>query len=65
MWAWVAAFYADAFGGDNPRAASLVAFAVIACGAAGSIYAGLLSDSRSRTEAAGIALRWSSKAIFC
>ncbi len=57
MWAWVAAFYGDAFG--STRAASLTAFAVIAIGAAGSVYAGLLSDRMTRTAAAGLALRWS------
>jgi MFS family permease len=57
MWAWVAAFYGDAF--DSERAASLTAFAVIAIGAAGSVYAGLLSDRMSRTVAAALALRWS------
>ena len=57
MWAWVAAFYGDAF--DSDRAASLTAFAVIAIGAAGSVYAGLLSDRMSRTAAAALALRWS------
>ena len=55
MWAWAAAFYRDAFA--SPRLASLAAFAVIASGAAGSVYAGLLSDRVSRTEAAGRALR--------
>ncbi|MEZ5408507.1 MAG: MFS transporter [Acidimicrobiales bacterium] len=55
MWAWAAAFYRDAF--SSPRLASLAAFAVIAAGAGGSIYAGLLSDRVSRTEAAGRALR--------
>ncbi|MGI9613584.1 MAG: MFS transporter [Acidimicrobiales bacterium] len=57
MWAWIAAFYGDAF--DSARAASLTAFAVIAIGAAGSVYAGLLSDRMSRTAAAALALRWS------
>ncbi len=59
MWAWAAAFYADAFSGSSPRVASLAAFAVIASGAAGSVYAGLVSDRRSRPEAAAQALRWS------
>ena len=57
MWAWIAAFYADALG--SSRAASFAAFVVIASGAAGSVYAGLMSDRRSRTEAAGLAMRWS------
>ncbi len=59
MWAWVAAFYADAFSGSSARVASLAAFLVIGSGAAGSVYAGLVSDRRSRTEAAALALRWS------
>ncbi|MFV2039637.1 MAG: MFS transporter, partial [Acidimicrobiales bacterium] len=59
MWAWIAAFYADAFGGSSTRGASLVAFAVIASGAAGSVYAGVVSDQRSRTTAAALAMRWS------
>ena len=63
MWAWVAAFYGDALG--SKRQASLAAFAVIAIGAAGSVYAGLVSDRRSRPEAAALALRWSgSVALF-
>ncbi len=57
MWAWIAAFYADVF--STTRAASLTAFAVIAAGAAGSTYAGLVSDRRSRSEAAALAMRWS------
>ena len=57
MWAWIAAFYADVF--TSSRAASLTAFAVIAIGAAGSMYAGLISDRRTRSEAAALAMRWS------
>ena len=58
MWAWIAAFYGDAFDGPG-RSASLAAFGVIGIGAAGSVYAGLVSDRRSRCEAAGLAMRWS------
>ncbi|MGI9595728.1 MAG: MFS transporter [Acidimicrobiales bacterium] len=57
MWAWVAAFYGDVFA--SSRSASFAAFAVIAIGAAGSIYAGMVSDRVSRSDAAAIALRWS------
>jgi len=57
MWAWIAAFYGDAF--DSRRTASFVAFAVIAIGAAGSVHAGRMSDRRTRTEAAALAMRWS------
>jgi len=57
MWAWIAVFYTDVF--DTARAASLAAFAVIAVGAGGSVFAGLMSDRRSRSAAAGQALRWS------
>jgi len=57
MWAWIAAFYADAFG--SARSAGLAAFAVIAIGAVGSVHAGLLSDRTTRASAAGVALRWS------
>ncbi len=57
MWAWIAAFYSDAF--TSERAASLAAFAVIGSGAAGSVYAGLVSDRQSRSEAAALAMRWS------
>lgn len=57
MWAWAAAFYSDVFASD--RAASLSAFAVIAVGAAGSVYVGGLSDRQSRTSAARLSLRWS------
>lgn len=60
MWAWIAAFYADVF--TSNRAASLTAFAVIAAGAAGSTYAGVVSDRRSRSEAAALAMRWSASA---
>ncbi len=57
MWAWIAAFYGDVF--SSPRVASLTAFAVISAGAAGSVYAGVMSDRRSRTDAAALAMRWS------
>ena len=62
MWAWMAAFYGDVF--DSPRAASFAAFAVIGIGAAGSVYAGLVSDRRSRAAAAGLAMRWSATAAI-
>jgi len=57
MWAWIAAFYGDVFA--SPRAASLAAFFVIGSGGAGSVYAGLVSDRRTRSEAAALAMRWS------
>jgi MFS family permease len=57
MWAWIAAFYGDVFSSD--RVASLAAFAAIGSGAGGSIYAGLVSDRRSRPRAAGLAMKWS------
>lgn len=57
MWAWIAAFYTDVLG--STRQASFAAFAVIAAGAAGSVYAGLVSDRRTRSEAAALAMRWS------
>ena len=59
MWAWITAFYGDAFGAGNERWASFAGFGAIAAGAVGSVYAGVVSDRRSRSEAAGIALRWS------
>jgi MFS family permease len=59
MWAWIATFYADAFLGSSDRTASLAAFVVIGAGAAGSVYAGLVSDRRSRCDAAAVAMRWS------
>lgn len=62
MWAWMAAFYGDVF--DSSRAASFAAFAVIGIGAAGSVYAGLVSDRRSRAAAAGLAMRWSATAAI-
>ncbi len=61
MWSWIAAFYGDAFDGPG-RGSSLAAFAVIGIGASGCVYAGLLSDRRSRYEAAGLAMRWSGTA---
>lgn len=57
MWAWIASFYGDAF--SSPRVASAAAFAAIGAGAAGSVYAGLVSDRRTRSEAAALAMRWS------
>ncbi len=60
MWAWVAAFYGDVFA--TQRSASLAAFVVIAAGAGGSVFAGVMSDRRSRANAAGQALRWSAAA---
>ncbi len=57
MWAWIAAFYTDAL--ESARQASFVAFAVIAAGGAGSVYAGIVSDRRSRSQAAALAMRWS------
>lgn len=57
MWAWIAAFYGDVF--DSSRKASAAAFSVIGIGAAGCVYAGMMSDRRSRSEAAALAMRWS------
>lgn len=57
MWAWVAAYLGDVF--DSERQASLGAFAAIGMGAFGSVYAGVMSDRRSRAVAARQALRWS------
>ncbi len=55
MWAWIAAFYTDALG--STRKASFAAFTVMSAGVGGSIYAGMVSDRRSRPAAAGQALR--------
>jgi len=57
MWAWIAAFYGDVF--SSNRMASLAAFAAIGSGAGGSIYAGVMSDRRSRSRAARLAMKWS------
>jgi predicted MFS family arabinose efflux permease len=57
MWAWIAAFYGDVF--ESSQKASFVAFAVIGIGAAGSVYAGRMSDKWTRSEAAALAMRWS------
>ncbi len=57
MWAWIAAFYGDIF--SSNRRASLAAFLVIGAGAAGSVYAGAMSDRQSRSDAAALAMRWS------
>ena len=62
MWAWIAAFYGDVF--ESDRTASLAAFAVIGAGAGGSVYAGLMSDRRSRSDAAALAMRWSASAAI-
>ena len=58
MWAWIAAFYADVF--ESDRQASLAAFLAIAAGSAGSVWAGLTSDRVSRSDAAALAMRYSS-----
>ncbi len=60
MWAWIAAFYLDVF--ESARVASFVAFLVIAAGALGAVYAGIMSDRRSRSDAAALAMRWSASA---
>ena len=57
MWAWIAAFYSDVF--ESGRVASLAAFLVIGAGAGGSMYAGIMSDKLSRSDAAAKAMRWS------
>ena len=62
MWAWIAAFYGDVF--ESARSASLAAFLVIGVGAVGSVYAGVVSDRRSRAEAAALAMRWSALAAL-
>ena len=62
MWAWAAAFYGDVF--SSARTASLAAFGVIGIGAAGCVYAGIVSDRRSRPAAAGLAMRWSAAAAL-
>lgn len=62
MWAWIAVFYNDVF--ESSRIASLAAFAAIGIGAAGSVYAGLMSDRRSRPRAAGLAMKWSALAAL-
>ncbi len=60
MWAWFAAFYADALarrGGDDvTRTASLAAFAVIGIGAAGCWVGGLLADRYGRARIAALAM---------
>ena len=63
MWAWIAVFAGDVV--ESDRGASLVAFAVIAIGAAGSVHAGRVSDQRGRATAARWALSLSaSMAVF-
>ena len=62
MWAWITAFFADVF--VSSRAASLAGFAVIGAGAFGCVYAGLVSDRRSRAAAASQAMRWSGSAAI-
>ena len=52
MWAWIAVFAGDVV--DSDRGASLIAFFVIGIGAAGSVHAGRISDTRGRA----IAARW-------
>ena len=63
MWAWIAAFYGDVF--ESDRQASFAAFLAIAAGSAGSVWAGITSDRLSRSDAAALAMRYSSiGAIF-
>lgn len=62
MWAWIASFYGDVF--ESSRVASLAAFVVIGAGAGGSVYAGMMSDRRSRPHAASLAMRWSAAAAL-
>ncbi len=62
MWAWIAVFFGDVF--DSQRSASLAAFASIAAGFFGSVWAGLTSDRRTRQDAAAIALRYSAFAAI-
>ncbi len=62
MWAWIAAFYGDVFA--SSRVASLAAFAVIAVGSLGCVYAGVMSDRQSRSQAAALAMRWSAAAAI-
>ena len=63
MWAWIAVFAGDVV--ESDRGASLVAFAVIGIGAAGSVHAGRVSDQRGRATAARWALSLSaSMAVF-
>ena len=52
MWTWVPAFLAASFaaaGSDDPAAAALAAFAVVAVGGVGCIAAGALADRLGRT----------------
>ncbi len=58
MWAWIAAFYGDVF--QSSRQASFAAFLAIGAGSAGSVWAGLTSDRVSRSDAAALAMRYSS-----
>ncbi|MFT5269936.1 MAG: MFS family permease [Acidimicrobiales bacterium] len=60
MWAWIAAFYGDVF--IDQRSASIAAFGTIGIGAFGSVYVGSLSDRELRSNAAGLAMRWSALA---
>ncbi len=56
MWAWIGAYLLAVFGsrpliGDSLELASVLAFAVFAAGAAGSLLAGMASDRYGRTMA--------------
>jgi MFS family permease len=53
MWTWIPIFFLASFaaaGSDDPAAASLAAFVVVALGGAGCIGAGLLADRIGRTS---------------
>lgn len=55
MWAWFGSFAATILPG-RPSAAALLTFLVIGAGALGSVVGGIISDRRSRTSAAGLAM---------
>ena len=53
MWTWVPVFFLASFaaaGLHDPARASLAAFAVVACGAAGCVVAGAVADRVGRTS---------------
>lgn len=57
MWSWIGAFLSAAFAAHHAaRGAALTAFAVIALGGAGCWLGGVLSDRRSRTASAALAM---------
>lgn len=58
MWTWIPAFLLASFSitGDDPRLASVLAFAILAVGGLGSLLAGVFADRVGRTTVTSLSL---------